>query len=433
MIQWLLTLELINSPVRWVIWSLVVVLAVAVFVVPPRRIRRLLIAAVAGGIIGYGGALLLEAADVFQGPLPGHAALWIAAGISAIAVGAVAIGLRPWWRRILALLLVVTGALGIGASVNAEYGLTGNLAAILGIQALDSAPLPQATAVRSDPATLYETWKPPADMPSKGRVSALSGEQKIPATGFVARDAALYLPPAALVADPPQLPLLVFMMGQPGTPDPTVLAKSLDAFAAAHDGLAPIAIVADQLGSVNVDPACADSTKYGKVSTYLNVDVPAYAEKHLNIIQDPAYWVIGGYSNGGACALTYGAANPQTWGNLMDISGNEYPGSEHVDKTVTEVFGGDRAAFDAASPASLLAAHAGAYAGHVAVFTHGGQDAQFGPGQVKNAQRAQAAGFTVLTETIPGEGHTGPVLQKGLDYAIGALAPRLGLAAPATG
>jgi len=71
---------------------------------------------------------------------------------------------------------------------------------------------------------------------------------------------------------------------------------------------------------------------------------------------------------------------------------------------VTEVFGGDRAAFDAASPASLLAAHAGAYAGHVAVFTHGGQDAQFGPGQVKNAQRAQAAGFTVLTETSPGGG-----------------------------
>lgn len=433
MTHWLLTLELINSPVRWVIWSIALVLALLVFIARPRRIRRLLIALVAGALIGYAGAHLLEAWDVFQGPLPAHAAVWIAVGTGAMAVGIVGVLLRPWWRRILAALLIVAGALGMGASVNAAYGLTGNLAAILGIQALDSAPLPGVAAGEGDPATLYQTWTPPAGMPSKGRVSALSGDQKIPATGFAARDAALYLPPAALVPNPPRLPLLVFMMGQPGTPDPTVLAKSLDAFAAAHNGLAPIAIVADQLGSVNVDPACADSTKYGKVSTYVNVDVPAYARTHLNILDDPAYWVIGGYSNGGACALTYGAQFPQTWGNLMDVSGNEYPGSEHVDQTVKDVFGGSRAAFDAASPASLMAARPGAYAGHVAVFTHGGQDGQFGPGQVRNAQRAQAAGFTVLAETIPGEGHTGPVLQKGLDYAIGALAPRLGLAAPAAG
>lgn len=433
MIQWLLTIELINSPVRWVLWSIVLVLALVVVVVPPRRIRLLLIAAVAGGVIGYAGAHLLESWDVFQGSLPVHAAVWIGVGIATVAVGVVGLLTRPWWRRILAAVLIIAGALGMGASVNAAYGLTGNLAAILGIQALDSAPLPGAASAETDPATLYQTWTPPAGMPATGRVSALSGDQKIPATGFAARDAALYLPPAALVPDPPRLPLLVFMMGQPGTPDPSALAKSLDAFAAAHNGLAPIAIVADQLGSVNVDPACADSTKYGKVSTYLNVDIPAYARAHLNVVDDPAYWVIGGYSNGGACALTYGAQFPQTWGNLLDISGNEYPGSEHVDKTVQEVFGGSRAAFDAASPAALLAAHPGAYAGHVAVFTHGDQDGQFGPGQVANAARAQAAGFTVLADAIPGEGHTGPVLAKGLDYAIGAIAPHLGLAPPAAG
>lgn len=433
MIQWLLTLELINSPLRWVVWSVAVVFAVVVLVVPPRRIRRLLITAVVSAVVGYAGAHLLEAWDVFQGPLPVHAAVWISAGVAAVAMGAAGVFVRPWWRRVVAASLIVVGAIGMGLSVNAAYGLTGNLAAILGIQALDSAPLPGTSAASGDAATLYQTWSPPAGMPSKGRVSALSGDQKIPATGFQARDAALYLPPAALVPDPPRLPLLVFMMGQPGTPDPTVLAKSLDAFAAAHNGLAPIAIVADQLGSVDVDPACADSTKYGKVSTYINVDVPAYARAHLNIVDDPDYWVIGGYSNGGACAFTYGAQFPQTWGNIMDISGNEYPGSEHIDQTVKEVFGGNRAAFDAASPVALLAAHPGQYAGHEAVFTHGEQDAQFGPGQVANASRAHAAGFAVLTQTIPGEGHTGPVLQKGLDYAIGALAPRLGLAAPATG
>ena len=57
--------------------------------------------------------------------------------------------------------------------------------------------------------------------------------------GYAPRDAALYLPPAALVADPPRLPLIVFMMGQPGTPDPTSLAAALNAYAASHTGLCP--------------------------------------------------------------------------------------------------------------------------------------------------------------------------------------------------
>jgi enterochelin esterase-like enzyme len=182
---------------------------------------------------------------------------------------------------------------------------------------------------------------------------------------------------------------------------------------------------------VNADPACADSAKYGKVSTYINHDVPAYATKALNIVKDPAYWIIGGYSNGGSCAFAYGAQHPEIWGSIMDISGNEYPGSEHVDRTIADAFGGDKAAFDAAKPAALLAARPGAYDGHLAVFTHGDQDGTFGPGQVSNAALAQQAGFTVFSETIAGEGHVGPALSKGLTAAIDALGPGLGLAAPA--
>ena len=115
----------------------------------------------------------------------------------------------------------------------------------------------------------------------------------------------------------------------------------------------------------------------------------------------------------------------------MDISGNEYPGSEHVQQTIDEVFAGDAAAFQAASPSAALAAHAGQYAGHVAVFTHGDQDTVFGPGQVSNAALASDAGFTVFSDTIAGAGHGGEALDAGLDFALDSLAPRLGLAPPA--
>ena len=323
---------------------------------------------------------------------------------------------------------LVTGFIG----VNRAYGITHNRAALLGVQAWDVQPLPPlAGGGADDDAPLYETWKAPTGMPAQGRISALSGAQRIPVGAFPsARDGALYLPPAALVADPPPLPLLVFMMGQPGSPDPGPLSKALDRFAAAHDGLAPIALIVDQLGAPERDPACADSTMFGAVSTYINELVPAYAEKNLNIAADHSLWTIGGYSNGGSCAFAYAADNPTLWGNLLNISGNEYPGSEHVADTVRDVFGGSQKAFVAAVPTAVMARNPGAYDGHTAVFTWGSEDTVFGPGQQRNAAAARAAGFTVFTTEIPGAGHVGAALDSGLDAGIAQLAPALGLAPP---
>ncbi|MGL1283073.1 hypothetical protein ACSTKA_23175, partial [Vibrio parahaemolyticus] len=82
-------------------------------------------------------------------------------------------------------------------------------------------------------------------------------------------------------------------------------------------------------------------------ATYINQLVPQWAEKNLNIVTDHRYWTIGGFSNGGSCAALYGTKYPGTWGNLLDVMGNEFPGSEHVERTVAEVYGGDAGAFQA--------------------------------------------------------------------------------------
>ena len=431
--RFFLSFELIDSPLL-VICVVVAALGILVVVLwPPRRILRTILVGLGAGVVMYVLARVLEHFDVFQGPLPAGADFWAAGGVAAAAVGVVGICRRPWVRRIGGVVTVLAALLAAALGVNASYGVTHNLAAILGVQALDPASLPQPDAAAGDPATLYQTWEPPADMPAKGTVSALTGSTRIPTGQYAARDASLYLPPAAQVANPPALPLLVFMMGQPGSPDPTSLAKALDAFAATNKGLAPIAIVVDQLTAPDRDPACVDSSKYGAVATYINQLVPQWAEQNLNIVKDHKYWIIGGFSNGGSCAAVYGTKYPETWGQLLDVMGNEFPGSEHVDQTVADVYGGDAGAFQANKPSVIMAAAVpGTYAGHTAVFTWGSLDTTYGPGQLANSQAAEAAGFTVLTHIVDGAGHTGEALDGSLAYAIPALAPVLGLAAPAS-
>lgn len=432
MTRFLLSFELIDSPLLIVGVVLAGVGVAAVILWSPRRIIRTVLIGLAAGVVMYVVGRVLEHFGVFQGPLPSGAAFWAAGGVAAAAVGVVGICRRPWGRRVVGAITVLAALFAAALGVNASYGVTHNLAAILGVQALDPASLPAQNGTTADPATLYQTWEPPAGMPATGTVSALTGSTKIPTGQYAARDASLYLPPAAQVANPPALPLLVFMMGQPGSPDPTALAKALDAFASTHNGLAPIAIVVDQLTAPDRDPACVDSAKFGAVATYINQLVPQWAEQNLNIVKDHRYWTIGGFSNGGSCAALYGTKYPETWGQVLDVMGNEFPGSEHVAQTVADVYNGDAAAFQADKPSVIMAsAPAGTYAGHTAIFTWGSLDTTYGPGQLANSQAAQAAGFTVLTHIVEGAGHTGEALDGSLAFAIPALAPTLGLAAPA--
>jgi len=429
----ILSFELIDSPLLLISAIIATLGLIAVVVWRPRRLIGTLAIGLIAGAAMFLVAKILEALNTFQGPLPGFATLWASGAVAAVAVGIVGIVRRPWPRRVFGVATVIAALLAGALGVNTSYGVTHNLAAILGVQALDPASLPKQDARAGDPATLFQTWEPPANMPAKGSVSALTGSTKIPTGQYAARDASLYLPPAAQVDNPPALPLLVFMMGQPGSPDPTALAKALDAFAAKNRGLAPIAIVVDQLTAPDLDPTCVDSARYGAVATYINQLVPQWAVQNLNIVTDHRYWVIGGFSNGGSCAALYGAKYPDTWGQMLDVMGNEFPGSEHVDQTVKDVYNGDAGAFQASKPAVVMAAAApGAYSGHTAIFTWGSEDKTYGPGQLANSQAAAAAGFTVLTHIVEGAGHTGEALDGSLAYAIPALAPTLGLAAPAS-
>ncbi len=279
------------------------------------------------------------------------------------------------WRKIVAGFAIVWFLITAAVGINAAFGINPTLGSLFGVVAsnpIDIGDGGDASAAPDQP--IYQTWKPPADMPAQGT----RGTQSIPGTvsGFTARDAGIYLPPAALGADAPALPLVVMMMGHPGNPDVTFIGDVLDQFAAQHDGLAPIVIVADQLGGDGTtDPACADSTAFGNAETYVTQDVVNWARANLRIIDDPRYWIVAGYSNGGGCAIKYGAKYPDVFKNIIDVSGEEYPGSEDPDDVTAAIYGGDSAAFDASKPIAIMqAAPAGSYSETTAVFTAGSED-----------------------------------------------------------
>ena len=320
----------------------------------------------------------------------------------------------------------------VSASVLAAMLLVAALALVIGVLSGPAVQRPQAAATTASTGTdpLFRTWRPPADLPTHGTVTTLTGEQRIPSSaGFAPRDASLYLPPAALVKDAPALPLVVFMMGQPGDPDPEPIQAAMDDLAARHQGLAPIVVVADQLGTPDANPACVDSSAYGGVHTYFSEDIPAWARAHLRIQDAPAAWTIAGFSNGGGCALDWGLADPDVWGSVVSIAGESYQGTEHPDEVLQEAFGGDRVAYEAAKPAAKAVENAGRFGGHVAEFAAGTQDAPFTEQVRLSARIAHDAGFSTQVFAIPGEDHSG-ALPEGLRKTFGALFPHLGLAAP---
>ena len=314
MVAWLLAVRVVGGPLSSVVWGLAAVCVLALLARRPTAgwTVRLGLGVVVGALVGVGAVVLVDATDAFGAPVPLSAAVWASAASAAVGLAIAGLGRSSTarstrWRRAVAVALLVLAPLSAGLGINTFFGIDRTVGALVGVTILPAAEsLPARRSDPPPPGPVWESWAPPSGMPAHGEVRQLSGEFAIPSSsGFTPRDAAIYLPPAALVDHPPPLPFAVFMMGMPGNPDPELIRAALDEIAAENSGLAPIVIVADQLGGRYQDPACADSTTFGGVSTYVNEDIPAYARSKLNILPDARHWTIMGFSNGGACAFAW--------------------------------------------------------------------------------------------------------------------------------
>jgi enterochelin esterase-like enzyme len=426
----LLATQIIGGPLPWILCAISAVCVILLLLRRPTR-RWVVLASAAVGIATAMALVFIAVADatgMFEIPLPVDAAAWATATFAAAGLAIVSLWRTRWRWRALAIVSLLVFAVTGTVQVNAAFDLNVTVGDLLGVVVTHPIALPHKSkpTAPADPQTLAMTWVAPAGIPAVGR----TGTAVIPGTvsKFKARPAGIYLPPAALVKKPPELPLLIMMMGYPGTPNADPISEVMNHFAAAHHGLAPIVVVADQIGTSGGDPACADSVKHGNAATYITTDVLHWAKTHLRVDQDPRYTVIAGYSNGATCAVKFAAEHPEAFRNILSVSPEEYPGMHYSQTVISSVYGGDRSAWETAKPEAILKAHTGAYSAVTAVITTGALDTAFGPASRSLAATASAAGMHVTLLTLPGVAHVGKNLTDGLTAGFAKLAPHLGLA-----
>lgn len=431
MVDALLNLDILDGPFAVGAFVLGATALIVLLARSPTRswLRALAIAVVGGGVA----AVLLwlicvRWLDLFGGSLGITTYLWTAATCMAVAVAVVSLHRVRWWRRIVAsaavVVFLVCGVLG----VNAAFGLNrtvGNLLNVVVPHPVRLAP-PSAGGASPTAGALWARWMPPTGMPPTGE----QGTVQIPATasGFHARAAGIYLPPVARTSNPPPLPVVVMLMGQPGNPDPGPIGRVLDSFAQHNRGLAPIVVVADQLGPGGDDTGCVDSARFGKVFTYLTQDVPAFIRSRLNVVADHRFWTIAGYSNGGQCALSIGSRRPDLFRTIIDISGEEFPGSTNPKQALRDLFAGSQPAYDQAKPLAILSGKQ--LRTTTAVFTACVDDPHYLGVARELSEAAKAAGMNVTMNALPSGGHTLRALLGGLQAAFAVVYPVLDLSRP---
>jgi S-formylglutathione hydrolase FrmB len=251
-------------------------------------------------------------------------------------------------------------------------------------------------------------------------------------SGFVARPAEVYLPPAWFRQPRPALPVVLLLHGTPGAPTDWTeggqAQLTADAWATQHGGTAPVLVMPDINGSYTGDSECVDSP-LGAVETYLTVDVPAAVEQNFGTRPPGAGWVVAGLSEGGTCAVMLALRHPDMFTAFGDFSGLVGPrvGETNADTadTVSELFGGSQQQFEAHEPASLLAARR--YPELAGWFQVGADDAEPLAAVQQLAPLTRSAGITTCLVVMPGLAHTFDVWSAAFRDSLPWMAARLGL------
>ncbi|MBT2502556.1 esterase family protein [Curtobacterium sp. ISL-83] len=342
---------------------------------------------------------VIDATDVFGVALSPVNHMWIALAGAGLALAVTGIVQGGRWRRTAAIVLLPLALLVPALGINVEFAQYPTL----------------GTVVQTDPYARFDAHAAPLEtMPATGRVNKVV----IPGTvsHFHARPAVVYLPPAALVADPPALPVVLAFAGQPGAPGDMFtagqMAKPLDAYAAAHHGRAPIVVSVDQLSAPGRNTMCVDS-KLGNADTYVTQDVPAWIRTHLPATTDRRAWGLVGFSQGATCAMQFLTGHPQDFSAALAISSELQPIDQSPQHSADQAFGGSVAAWKAAAPISLMRAD-GPFPGHRLWMTAGSADREFSRNAERLAHAAELAGIRTTVASAPHSGHDWNTVQWSL-------------------
>lgn len=290
---------------------------------------------------------------------PAPPSLWIWIGASAVAVAVLALGWRSagWWRRGTSVLAVPLCLLSAGLALNLWVGYFPTVQAAW--NQLTAGPLPDETDLATVTARQHS-----GTIPTTGAVVAVD----IPDTAsqFKHRTELVYLPPTWFATSPaPNLPAVMMIGGEFNTPADWLRTgnaiTTIDAFAAAHGGEAPVLVFVDAGGSFNNDTECVNGPR-GNVAEHLTKDVVPYLESTFGVRSGGANWGIVGWSMGGTCAVDLTVMHPDLFSSFVDIAGDMGPSAGTKDQTIARLYGGNAAAWAAFDPTTVMNAH-GPYRG----------------------------------------------------------------------
>jgi S-formylglutathione hydrolase FrmB len=392
-------------------------------------LRCTVIAALAVALTGASGYLARDTLQLFPDRLPFVVQLWVGTAFFGVALAVSAVVPRFRWRRGATALVAASLILVASANeVNGVYAAYPTTRDFLGLAPADDITLP-AKQVHSLPRTvagaLESHWRLPPDLSTNGKLTSAMIPGRV--SGFSARMAKIYLPPAYFAQPPPRLPVLVLLSGQPGMPQDWLsagkLMRTMDRFVKAHHGLSPIVVVPDATGSQFADPLCLNSAR-GNVDAYLAQDVPAWIAAHLAVDTGPNAWAVAGASYGGTCALQLATNHAGVYPTFIDIAGSAEPTLGDRRRTVADVFGGNEAAFRRVNPLDLLRLHR--YPSSAGAIVIGSADSATKPDAKTVFEATTAAGMVSHYSELPGS-HDWRVFSLALETELPWLARRLNL------
>ena len=101
---------------------------------------------------------------------------------------------------------------------------------------------------------------------------------------------------------------------EPGCPSNWIrtgnAVATIDAFARAHDGNAPVFVFADSSGSFNNDTECVNGLR-GNAADHLTKEVRPYVVSTFGTSTAASNWAVVGWSAGGTCAIDLAVMHPE--------------------------------------------------------------------------------------------------------------------------
>lgn len=325
---------------------------------------------------------------------PAPPALWLWTGLTGLAGVAAVVGWRNsrWWRRALSALAVPASLLCATLTLNLWVGYFPTVGTAW--DQLTAGPLPNQT----DRATVT-AMQLAGTVPTKGVVVPVDISSR--ASHFAHRRELVYLPPAWFAANPPpRLPTVMMVGAEFNTPSDWLRAgdaiTTIDAFALAHGGFAPVFVFVDSGGGFNIDTECVNGSR-GNAADHLTKDVIPFLHSDFGVSAQKSNWGVVGFSSGGTCAIDLAAMHPDLFGGFVDIAGDAGPNMGSKEQTVARLFGGSRTEWSAFDPTTVMTKHP-AYSGVSGLFVTSGAtvDSHGNVVAPQNSQRSAANSLCTL-------------------------------------